>query len=221
MFETVLVIDGRLVAAPAHLARLQRSLAVLYGAVAPPDLPARLTARAGGLSGRHRLRIDAVPGPGGVRVTMTESALPAGPPTAVRLTPVPLPGGLGPHKLRDRHRLDGLADPQTTPLLVDCDGAVLEAAWGNVWLREDDRLITPPADGRLLPGITRARLLARAPELGFRAAAEPVTLERLSGAGTVFVTSALRLAVTATMGPGTISDAAWLAPVRAALLGGG
>ena len=46
-----------------------------------------------------------------------------------------------------------------TPLILDEDGAVLEAAWANVWAREGDRLVTPPADGRLLPGVARARLL--------------------------------------------------------------
>ena len=47
---------------------------------------------------------------------------------------------------------------------------MLEAAWGNVWLLEGDRLITPPADGRILPGVTRALLLELAPSLGLQRA---------------------------------------------------
>jgi para-aminobenzoate synthetase/4-amino-4-deoxychorismate lyase len=70
---------------------------------------------------------------------------------------------------------------------------VLEASWGNVWIIEGGRLITPPADGRILPGVTRARLF----ELDVDAAEEDLTLERLREADGVFLTSALRGAVPA------------------------
>ncbi len=52
---------------------------------------------------------------------------------------------------------------EQAPLLVDADGTVLEAAWGNVWVLEGDALLTPPADGRILPGVTRSLLLELAP----------------------------------------------------------
>ncbi len=64
------------------------------------------------------------------------------------------------------------------PLLVDADGSVLEAAWGNFWLLEGDALVTPPADGRILPGVTRALLLELAPALGLHAREQPITLQR-------------------------------------------
>jgi branched-subunit amino acid aminotransferase/4-amino-4-deoxychorismate lyase len=82
-----------------------------------------------------------------------------------------------------------------TPLILDDDGSVLEAAWANVWIREGDRLVTPPADGRLLPGVTRARMLRTEP----RAAEERLTLERLEGADVIVLTSALRWAVQAAL----------------------
>ena len=63
--------------------------------------------------------------------------------------------------------LDGSLAPTATALIVDGDEQVLEAAWANLWLIEGERLITPPADGRLLPGVTRAAAAAR------RAAARP------------------------------------------------
>ena len=50
------------------------------------------------------------------------------------------------------------------PLLVDLDGLVLEASRANVVIREGDRLITPPLDGRILPGVTRAALGAEREE---------------------------------------------------------
>ena len=78
------------------------------------------------------------------------------------LEPFALPGGLGAHKWRDRRLLEALAAlrPGAVPLLVDTDGLVLEAAYANVWIVEGDALITPPADGRMLPG-TRAPRCSR------------------------------------------------------------
>jgi para-aminobenzoate synthetase/4-amino-4-deoxychorismate lyase len=74
-------------------------------------------------------------------------------PEDVVLAPVVLPGGLGAHKWADRRLPDALGPA----LLLDADGAVLEATWASV-ATGDGR--TPPADGRLLPGTTRARALA-------------------------------------------------------------
>jgi branched-subunit amino acid aminotransferase/4-amino-4-deoxychorismate lyase len=70
--------------------------------------------------------------------------------------------------------------------LVDTDGLVLEAAYANVWIIEGDDLITPPADGRILPGTTRAALLAHD-----GAREEPIDLDRLASADAVFLTSSI------------------------------
>lgn len=74
-------------------------------------------------------------------------------------------------------------------LIVDLDGQVLEAAHANVWIREGERLITPPLDGRLLPGTARARLLATC---AGRAREEPIPLGRLAAADEILLTSAIR-----------------------------
>ena len=105
------------------------------------------------------------------------------------LEPFALPGGLGAHKWRDRRLLDTLAAlrPGAVPLLVDTDGLVLEAAYANVWIAEGDALITPPADGRILPGTTRAALLAQ--HDGARE--EPIDLDRLASADALFLTSSI------------------------------
>jgi branched-subunit amino acid aminotransferase/4-amino-4-deoxychorismate lyase len=76
---------------------------------------------------------------------------------------------------------------------------VLEAAWANVWILEGDRIVTPPTDGRILPGVTRALLLAHAGAVGLTAATEPIPLERARRADAVFLTSSLRLAARATL----------------------
>jgi para-aminobenzoate synthetase / 4-amino-4-deoxychorismate lyase len=107
-----------------------------------------------------------------------------------------VPGGLGAHKWTDRRGIDAAGERlDATPLIVEPGAEVLEAGWGNVWALEGTRLVTPPADGRILPGVTRARLLGLAGELGLEAAQERLSLERLARADVILLTSSLRLAV--------------------------
>ncbi len=186
VFETVLVEDRRPVALEQHLGRLAASVAELYGAALPSTVLAGSLAAAAEVTVRSRMRVLA-DADGAVRITVS----PAGPPAAgsVVLEPFTLPGGLGAHKWRDRRLLDTLAALRlgTVPLLVDTDGLVLEAAHANVWIVEGDALITPPADGRMLPGITRAALLAA----GDDAREEPIDLDRLASADALFLTSSI------------------------------
>lgn len=199
MFETMLVSGGHVHGLAAHLERLARSLRSLYDLAPPAGLGEELAGRAATLSGPHRLRVDAVPGHGAVAIESTSSALTPGPAPGVVGTPVLVPGGLGEHKWCDRRWIGTLTAGDDVALLMDRDGCLLEAAWGNLWLCEEDRLITPPADGRLLPGVTRARLVKLAPALGLTVAEEPVSLGRAAQAPEVFLTSSLRLAVPATV----------------------
>ncbi len=188
VFETVLVEHGRPVGLERHLSRLEASLGVLYGAALPPTLTAGARAAAAQAADAPRARMRVLADPEGtVRITVS----PAGPPRtdAVVLVPFALPGGLGAHKWRDRRLLEALADAAdgAVPLLVDTDGDVLEAAYANVWIVEGEELMTPPADGRILPGTGRAALLAAdsfAREEGF-------DLTRLARAEAVFLTSSI------------------------------
>jgi para-aminobenzoate synthetase/4-amino-4-deoxychorismate lyase len=135
-------------------------------------------------------------------------------PAPVVLEPVLVAGGLGAHKWADRTPLDGLDGPGRAGLLCDLDGGVLEASSANAWLVEGDRLITPPADGRILAGVTRARVLALVD-----AAEEPIDLDRAAAADGIVLTSAVRLAVAAAL-PGAEPSAAALrvaGELRAAL----
>ncbi len=105
-----------------------------------------------------------------------------------------MPGGLGAHKWGDRRLLSALTAEceGDEPLLCDLDGLVLEAGRASVFIVEGGpRLTTPPTDGRILPGVTRARVLALARELGYEVATEPIHLARLADAQGVFVTGAL------------------------------
>ena len=193
VFDTMLVEDGRPVAPEPHLQRLAASVSEVYGATLPRTLAAGVhatAAEAASADGRARLRIDVdVDGDADVRVRITLSPAGPPPPEAAVLEPYALPGGLGAHKWRDRRLLDALTAlrPGTVPLLVDTDGVVLEAAYANVWIVEGDDLITPPADGRILPGTVRATLLASEPG----AREEPIELERFASAESIFLTSSI------------------------------
>jgi para-aminobenzoate synthetase/4-amino-4-deoxychorismate lyase len=126
-------------------------------------------------------------------------------PELFRLRPLTIAGGYGAHKLADRGPLTGTSSASGGPvaLLVDADSAatVLEAAWANVWLVHEDRLITPPLDGRILPGITRARVVAQAGSLGLSIAERPITLQQ-ARAGRPMLTSSLQLAAAAAFDDG-------------------
>jgi anthranilate/para-aminobenzoate synthase component I/branched-subunit amino acid aminotransferase/4-amino-4-deoxychorismate lyase len=187
VFETVLVQDGAAVALEGHLERLRDSLAREYGHDLGAELGAELERTVAATGGqRARMRIAAA-ADGAITVSAVPAPLVAE--QVVVLAPFVLPGGLGAHKWSDRGLLEALTRerPQTAPLLLDSDGTVLEAAYANVWIVEDGIWITPPADGRILAGVTRADRLAADPS----AREEPIALERLARAPSVFLTSSI------------------------------
>ena len=209
VFETILVRGGVPVDLRAHLARLERSVSTLYGVELPDDLHTRVLAAAAAAP-LQRVRISAQPAAsssGAAPVEVDAEPLPAAsssgaapvevdaeplraepPPEPVVLAPVVLPGGLGAHKWRDRRLLDELAERvDAVPLIVDLDGDVLEAASANVFLVEGTHLVTPPLDGRQLPGTVRARVLALHP-----AREERLTLDRIAGADELLLASSIR-----------------------------
>src|SRR5690606_28717164 len=77
------------------------------------------------------------------------------------------------------------------PLLVDRHGAVLETATANVVVLTAGGFATPPADGRILPGIARAVLLAAARAAGVPFAERPIALDELRSAAALWVTNAV------------------------------
>ena len=186
VFETVLVREGVPVELDEHLQRLGVSLAERFDVTLDPLAAEQARAAAAATSRTGRLRIVADPdGALAISVSPERSTVA----TELQLSPFAIAGGLGPHKWRDRDLLEALAAqaPGTVPLLIDTDGLVLEAALANVWIVEGRALLTPPADGRILPGVTRAALLAAERV----AREEPIELERLARADAVFVTSSI------------------------------
>jgi len=105
-----------------------------------------------------------------------------------------IPGGLGAHKWVDRGLIDACAahvSPEQ-PLFCDLDGRILETSRSNIFVVDaDGTLVTPSVDGRLLPGVTRRRLIAVAGRLGLETRIEEISLERLARATEVFVSGSL------------------------------
>jgi para-aminobenzoate synthetase/4-amino-4-deoxychorismate lyase len=173
VFETILASDGELVLLEEHLRRLEASVLELYGERLAPDLDLHAPP-----AGAWRIRVVFRPGTG-VTVERAPAAFPDGPIEPELLV---LPGGLGAHKWVDRALVTG---PE--PLIADLSGELLETGSGNLFVVEGERLVTPPADGRVLPGVTRAQLMRERD-----VAEEPIDLQRLHAADDAFVTSAIR-----------------------------
>src|SRR5207247_1777112 len=99
-------------------------------------------------------------------------------------------------KWRDRRILDhareqaGLGADQQL-LILDANGDVLETDRANAFAVIDGVLRTAPADGRLLPGITRAAVLRLAAHHGIPAEEEPFSTRLLRRATEVFVTNSV------------------------------
>ena len=175
-FETMGARGGMVPLWRDHVARLSRTAAELG---LPFDDTPELRATAtevlrtnGDLDGV--LKLSLVPSNGRTRVVMSSRSrglvL-----SIVKLLPTVLarPAGLrsdlkvAPRPFYDevlRQAQDGGADDG---IVVDKDGAVLETSNGNLWLRIHSVWITPSLDGRVLPGIARARLLAEAKQRNF------------------------------------------------------
>lgn len=76
-------------------------------------------------------------------------------------------------------------------LMLDSDGHVASTTMANIFLWEGERLVTPGLEGPVLPGITRAEILALASDMRIPIVEETVKPERLLRAQGVFITNSL------------------------------
>ena len=193
VFETMLVLAGRPVELDAHLERLAGSLMALYGEDLPGDAADLVREEAGDLE-HGKLRITMTPGRGRadeapleVRVIASQvdpAAVFPGLARSIALRSFTLEGGLGEHKWADRRLLERAESdlpPAELSLLVDCDGRALEASRASLFAVGDGWLATPPADGRILPGIARRRTIETARDMGIEVREESLPLLSLSG----------------------------------------
>lgn len=198
VFSTMLVVDGRPVELDPHLTQLRESIRALY-ALELPASAAELVAEEARAVELGRVRLScAFDADGGLRLDALARPVERTtvlPDDALDLRSTPVDGWRGAHKWIDRRLLDRL-DAAVAPagaLLVERDGRVLETTRANVFaLGEDGVLRTPPTDGAILPGVTRAQVLAIADELGVAVRAERLTCDALHAAREVFATGSIR-----------------------------
>ena len=215
----MLVVDGHPLECPRHLARLATSLHELYGRTLPGSLHERVVSAADGHT-LARLRVDVAgeDSEGDIRVEPFEPELVL-PEQECELATVGVAGGFGAHKLADRswlEQIEARAGEGVRPLLVTPTGALLETTRANVFLLRGGVIATPPLDGSILPGVTRAVLLERARRAETSAHELPLTLADLRDADAVLLTSSLRLVECARVRDGRQS-AEVLARLRAEL----
>jgi para-aminobenzoate synthetase/4-amino-4-deoxychorismate lyase len=197
VFETMLVLAGRPVELDAHLERLSASVEALYGSALPAE--ARALADSAGEIDHGKLRLTVVPTGGALALEVSASEIDPGSvfPAVNRgaaLRGTVVAGGLGEHKWADRRLLDratAAAPGGELPLLLDADGAVLEASRASVFLVRAGRLVTPPTDGRILPSIARQQAIEVAAAEGIATSEERLSMAALQ-AGEVFLTGSVR-----------------------------
>jgi len=193
IFETLLVVDGEPVELEAHLHRLAQSLEAVYSHALPPETENELQKAAEGIA-VGRLRCTVAPVEDGLRIDLLAGGVDPEtvfPTRGVKLHSHPLSGGLGAHKWVDRKGINRPGQDEAGALILD-EGEVLEAGWANVFAVRGGTLFTPPLDGRLLPGTTRAALLALAAEEGIETCEEPITTKDLLTAEETFLTGSIR-----------------------------
>lgn len=194
LFETLLVLAGEPVELDAHLDRMTASLEMLFGAPPPPALAERVGERARGTT-LGRLRITVTLAAAAARAELAiEDVDPAdffpARERGARLRSLACAGGLGAHKWADRAPLG--SEDGTVPLLLDRGGEVLEAGRANLFAVVDESLLTPVADGRILPGTARAAAIEVARAEGIEVREGRLELEDLFGADEVFLTGSVR-----------------------------
>ena len=195
VFTTILVRDGVPVDLDAHVTRLTVSARRLDLETAG-RLREQITAHASGLLGRHRLRVTCTAVRDGAADIRVETSDLIGRSSApLDLVPLVVPGGLGQEKWVDRRRLQpphlAAWSDTTDALVLDSFGEVLETGRGSLFVVTDDAVLTPALDGRLLPGVTRARAIASLTATGIPVREQQIALADLHAATEVFVTGSL------------------------------
>ncbi len=130
---------------------------------------------------------------GGLEARVEQREAPQGGTAA--LASVTMPGGLGAHKWVDRSPLEeaqARLPGDALPLIVDTDGSALEASRANLFAVRDGALHTPPLDGRILPGITRGRVIELANSATIPVHEQALSHDDLLEADEVFLTGSVR-----------------------------
>lgn len=222
IFETLRVYTGRPFAWQRHMERMVLSAAELGFPVPPSpstlrtavdevlaaeglsDAVVRITVTRGipgGRPVRTSAWVEAEPLGGrlwvGTRTRHPEDGGPAGGRAILSLTPF-APGLLGRHKTTSRlaydlAREEARAAGADEALLVSPAGEVLEGAASNLFVvGSGGEVVTPPLSADVLPGVTRAIVIALCAEFGNSVREVAVPVEMLRRAEEVFVTNSVQ-----------------------------
>ena len=147
-----------------HLDRLEKSARDLGFSFARADLEAELARMKKGLKSAVRLRIGLEPLG---RFEIEPSPLPSSPTEKAIVALVPRTAASDDfrlyHKTSNRRFLDEarLAAGTFEILFTDAEGFLTEGSFTNLFVRDGERLLTPPLRRGLLPGVLRQDLLER------------------------------------------------------------
>ena len=181
--------SARTLGLPLDTARLDAGFSAQLAALDPAQTwRLRLALAADGQLHWRSAMLAALPGNGPVQVLLAD-------------TPVTTPTWLLGHKTSLRQQYDAAiacaeAVGAFDMLFFDADGWLTEGARSNVFVQLDGHWFTPPANGHLLPGVMRARLLAD-PQLAARQ--RPIHRNELAAASKLLLCNALRGAMPAVL----------------------
>lgn len=203
LFETLLVRCGAPVHLEAHVDRMLGSAGILGHRGVPAraevcgaclSLPSRCNVDSGKMrialvEGRTAVTVEAFDGypaalyeNGGEADLAAEIGHPLGDRAGHKVLPyTPL------LEARERARERGAVDV----IFQDADGALLEGCASNVFVVTAGEVRTPPLQRRILPGVTRAAVLAAAQRRGLIAREEDIHADELEEAEEAFLTGSL------------------------------
>ena len=223
LFEVLRTLGGKPVWLADHLARLHdaaRELALPVPRALAEWIGAAVAAAG---AGDHRVRVIVTRGPGalsarlheltgGHAIVIVEPLPPQPAELSLAIVDWPLPRRTHParkvlayldHVIARELAATAGADEAVR---LDGDGNVAECATANLFAVIDDTVVTPPIPG-VLPGVTRARVLALCSELGIATSERVFAVPELHAAREIFVTSALRGVVAVTRLDGLVHPA--------------
>ena len=212
VFDTALVMNGRVFRGEAHLARLSDALALL-GIEADPGAIREAIAALIPQAERHVLRITVTRGPGlrgllprgAQRPTIMASVAQLSasaffPPLSLDIAAIRRNETSPASRLKSLGYLDAIlamreaaARGHDEALFLNGAGRVACAAVGNIFAAFGDEIRTPPLTDGVLPGIIRGFVLAESGKLNLASREASFDLQELCAADAVFVTNSLRL----------------------------
>jgi para-aminobenzoate synthetase/4-amino-4-deoxychorismate lyase len=209
VFESILVVRGKIIRLAAHLARLDRSCRELYGHGIPDDLPgaAHQLASVHAAQDRFAIRVLARPSEGRLDLGLDASPLGARPATST-LRYQSRPDRSWRHKWIERSALteaEAAASPGL-PFFTSRTRAhyVTETSRGNLFIQDQDGFwCTPPLDEQVLPGVTRREVLDLLADRRTPAHIRRCSVQELRQSRGAFWTSSLSGAVPITAVDGT------------------